>query len=201
VHLPNGKGSIILKELLGPVSAGTLRHELGIIRQLTGVEGVSRLAPVTFLLTQLRWKIMAAFPWKRCAPNGWKCQRCWYRIAAGWHRCTVHRCGVVHKDINPANILLTGPEREPLLIDFDHATTFAEERPGFVHHREIAGNLAYLAPEQTGRMGRPVDQRADLYGLGATLYELITGKQPFEGGDPLQLIHDILARVPTPPRS
>ncbi len=84
----------------------------------------------------------------------------------------MHRRRVVHKDINPANILVAGSGRWPLLIDFDLATTFVEERPAFVHHREITGTLAYLAPEQTGRTGRPVDRRADLYSLGATLYEL-----------------------------
>ena len=69
----------------------------------------------------------------------------------------------------------------------------------FTHHGEIAGTLAYLAPEATGRTGRPVDQRADLYALGATLYELATGAPPFGAGDPLRLIHDHLARVPVPP--
>ena len=78
-------------------------------------------------------------------------------------------------------------------------SSFAEIRPEFTHHAEIAGTLAYLAPEQTGRTGRPVDQRADLYALGATLYELATGEPPFGTGDPLRLIHDHLARVPVPP--
>ena len=84
-------------------------------------------------------------------------------------------------------------------MDFALATTFAELRPEFTHHSEIVGTLAYLAPEQTGRTGRPVDQRADLYALGATLYELATGAPPFGAGDPLRLIHDHLARVPVPP--
>ncbi|HUL26655.1 MAG TPA: AAA family ATPase, partial [Streptosporangiaceae bacterium] len=77
--------------------------------------------------------------------------------------------------------------------------SFAEIRPEFTPHSEIAGTLAYLAPEQTGRTGRPVDQRADLYALGATLYELATGGPPFGSGDPLRLTHDLLARVPVPP--
>jgi hypothetical protein len=72
--------------------------------------------------------------------------------------------------------------------------------PSRVHPpAEIVGTLAYLAPEQTGRTGRPVDQRADLYALGATLYELATGEPPFGSGDPLRLTHDHLARVPVAP--
>ena len=84
-------------------------------------------------------------------------------------------------------------------MDFALASSFAEIRPEFTHHAEITGTLAYLAPEATGRTGRPVDQRADLYALGATLYELATGEPPFGTGDPLRLIHDHLARVPVPP--
>ena len=75
----------------------------------------------------------------------------------------------------------------------------AEIRPQFTHHTEIAGTLAYLAPESTGRTARPVDQRADLYALGATLYELVTGRPPFGSGHPPRLVHDHLARVPVPP--
>ena len=79
------------------------------------------------------------------------------------------------------------------------ASPLAEIRPEFTHHAQIVGTLAYLAPEQTGRTSRPVDQRADLYALGATLYELATGEPPFGSGDPLRLVHDHLARVPVPP--
>ena len=79
------------------------------------------------------------------------------------------------------------------------ATTFAEVRPEFTHPNEIIGSLPYLAPEQTGRTARAVDQRADIYGLGATLYELATGEPPFGTGDPLRLSHDHLARVPVAP--
>jgi len=78
-------------------------------------------------------------------------------------------------------------------------TSLAEIRFEFTHHTEIVGTLVYLAPEQTGRTGRPVDQRADLYGLGATLYELATGEPPFGAGPASRLLHDHLARVPVPP--
>jgi signal transduction histidine kinase len=113
----------------------------------------------------------------------------------------MHRRGVMHGDITPANILLT-PDGAPVLVDFALATTFAEIRPEFgpvARGSEIAGTLAYLAPEQTGRTGRSVDQRSDLYALGATLYELATGAPPFGSDDPLRLTHDHLARVPAPP--
>jgi hypothetical protein len=85
-----------------------------------------------------------------------------------------------------------------LLAVIHRSRFFTEIRPEFTHHAEITGTLAYLAPEATGRTGRAVDQRADLYALGAVLYELATGGPPFGAGDPLRLIHDHLARVPVP---
>jgi serine/threonine protein kinase len=84
----------------------------------------------------------------------------------------------MHRDISSANIVVSR-DGTPCLMDFALATSFAEIRPEFTHHTEILGSLEYLAPEQTGRTGRPVDQRADLYALGATLYELATGAPPF----------------------
>jgi serine/threonine protein kinase len=110
----------------------------------------------------------------------------------------MHQRGVIHRDITPANIVVSA-DGTPCLVDFALASSFAEIRPEFTHHAEIVGTLAYLAPEQTGRTGRPVDQRADLYALGAVLYELATGAPLFGTGDPLRLIHDHLARVPVPP--
>lgn len=111
----------------------------------------------------------------------------------------IHRKGVIHKDFNLHNILLSGPEMRPLIIDFDLATVSTEERPSFIHHNQIAGTLAYMAPEQTGRMSRPVDHRVDIYAFGVTLYQLVTGRLPFKQTDPLRLIHDHLARIPIPP--
>ncbi|GAA1645761.1 diguanylate cyclase [Actinoplanes couchii] len=108
----------------------------------------------------------------------------------------LHERGVLHKNITPAAVRRTGPRL--VLGDFELATTYPLERPRFTHHRDITGTLAYLAPEQTGRTGRPVDQRSDLYSLGATLYEMATGAPPFGAGDPLRLLRDHLTRVPDP---
>jgi Protein kinase domain len=102
-----------------------------------------------------------------------------------------------YRDITAANVVISR-DGAPCLVDFALAAPLGEIRPEFTHHSEIAGTLAYLAPEATGRTGRPVDQRADLYALGATLYELATGGPPFGTGDPLRLTHDHLARVPVP---
>jgi signal transduction histidine kinase len=109
----------------------------------------------------------------------------------------MHARGVIHRDINPANIVVS-PDGAPCLVDFASATSLAEIRPEFTHHTSIVGALSYVAPEQTGRTGRSVDQRADLYALGATLYELATGQPPFVSKDPMRLIHDHLACVPAP---
>jgi signal transduction histidine kinase len=110
----------------------------------------------------------------------------------------MHRRGVMHRDITPANVVLSR-DGAPCLVDFASATPLVEVRPEFSHHTQIVGTLAYLAPEQTGRTGRSVDQRADLYALGAILYELACGAPPFGSGDPLRLVHAHLARVPVPP--
>jgi diguanylate cyclase (GGDEF)-like protein len=112
----------------------------------------------------------------------------------------VHDRGVIHKNLHPAVLGLAAGR--PHLSGFEMATTFAEERPAFTHQSRIAGRLAYLAPEQTGRTGLPVDHRADLYALGASLYDLATGRPPFGDGtgDALQLVHDHLARRPVPPQ-
>ncbi len=114
------------------------------------------------------------------------------RILAG-----VHRAGVIHRDINPANILI-GEDGEPMLIDFDLGV-LASNHLAVEPDGQIVGTLSYIAPEQTGRTGRAVDQRADLYSLGAVFYEMATGHPPFERPDALELIHDHLVHEPTPP--
>ena len=196
-----GAESIIRKEPLGPAAADRRRHETGILERLAGVDGVAHLIqdaaePDAILLEDVGGVSLDA-----ALRAGRLDVPTLLDIALGLSRiiASVHHAGVIHLDINPANILLTGSGRRPVLIDFDQATTFAEQRPGFTHHSEIAGTLAYLSPEQTGRTGHAVDQRADLYALGVTLYETAVGQRPFAGDDPLDLIRDHLARVPPAP--
>ncbi|MEZ4295563.1 MAG: AAA family ATPase [Polyangiaceae bacterium] len=108
----------------------------------------------------------------------------------------IHRRGIVHRDVNPQN-LVKNPQTGLLkIIDFDLASLLADENGKIRAHSQLQGTLRYMAPEQTGRMNRAVDSRADLYSLGATLYELFTGSPPFALSDPMELVHAHIARRP-----
>jgi hypothetical protein len=190
--------SVIRKQLLGPEGPQRQQHELGVLRRLRGVAGIAQLVdaaqyPDSVLVEDIGGTSLAVLarplPVDELVPLAVKLAR----AVAG-----MHRRGVLHRDITPANVVVS-PAGEPCLVDFGLAMSSAQLRPEFTHLREVVGTLAYVAPEQTGRTGRSVDHRADLYGLGATLYQLATGEPPFGFGDPLRLTHDHLARVPRPP--
>ena len=109
---------------------------------------------------------------------------------------TIHANGVAHLDINPTNILIA-EDNSLRLIDFGISNRFElSQNQTFHHHNTLSGTLYYLAPEQTGRVNRSIDNRADFYSLGITLFEILTGQRPFQGGDPLELIHAHIARQP-----
>nr|MBA3531901.1 AAA family ATPase [Ardenticatenales bacterium] len=114
---------------------------------------------------------------------------------------TVHEKGVMHKDLNPSNIVLNPATGELKLIDFGLATVLSREKPALHNPNHLEGTLPYLSPEQTGRMNRAVDYRTDFYSLGVTLYELLTGQLPFMSSDPLELVHAHIAQQPVPPSS
>ena len=105
---------------------------------------------------------------------------------------------VVHKDIKPANILIQPASKQIKLIDFSIASRLPKETQQTQAPRGLEGTLAYLAPEQTGRMNRGIDYRTDFYGLGITLYELLSGELPFPSKDPLELVHCHIAQPPVP---
>src|SRR5882757_3967678 len=110
----------------------------------------------------------------------------------------VHRRGLVHKDIKPANILVNRTTGAVKLTGFGIASRLPRERQAPAPPESVAGTLAYMAPEQTGRMNRSVDSRSDLYALGVTLYEMLTGTLPFTAVDPMEWVHCHIARQPVP---
>jgi PAS domain S-box-containing protein len=111
----------------------------------------------------------------------------------------LHQRGLVHKDIKPANILVDRATGQVWFTGFGIASRVPRERQAPAPPEVIAGTLAYMAPEQTGRMNRSIDSRSDLYALGVTLYETLTGELPFTASDPMEWVHCHIAREPTPP--
>src|SRR3954467_546824 len=111
----------------------------------------------------------------------------------------LHGRGLIHKDIKPANVLVHGASGQVWLMGFGIASRLPRERQAPEPPEFIAGTLPYMAPEQTGRMNRSIDSRSDLYALGVTLYEMVTGTLPFTASDPMELVHSHIARQPTPP--
>ncbi len=191
-------GTVIRKELLGAEAQRRVQHEVGVLERLRGVVGVAQVLdapryPGSITLADAGQASLARAVKPFAIDDLIGLAATLAKAVAG-----MHDRGVLHRDICPASIVLA-PDGAPSLVSFGLARSLAEIRPEFSHHSQIVGTLAYLAPEQTGRTGRPVDQRADLYALGATLYELATGEPPFGSGDPLRLTHDHLARVPAPP--
>ncbi len=200
-RLPGNGSCVVLKQAIGAEAIRRLRHETAILERLDKVDGVVRIARIPPQANTLALQDVDGVPLSQLAKTeqlsllnvvGMTCALA--RVLAG-----VHRAGVIHKDINPSNILVSGPGHIPTLIDFNISSDVAEEQPVFTHQSHIAGTLAYMSPEQTGRTGRIVDQRADLYSLGVTFYELATGRKPFDSDDLLDLVHDHLVRVPAAP--
>lgn len=111
----------------------------------------------------------------------------------------VHQRGLVHKDVKPANILVDRSTGKARLTGFGFASRRPRERQSPAPPESIAGTLAYMAPEQTGRMNRSIDSRTDLYALGVTLYQMLTGVLPFTASDPMEWVHCHVARKPVPP--
>ncbi|MEG4075730.1 AAA family ATPase [Microcoleus sp. Pol14C2] len=105
---------------------------------------------------------------------------------------------VIHKDIKPANILINPDTKQIQLIDFSIASLLPRETQEIQNPNILEGTLAYLSPEQTGRMNRGIDYRSDFYSLGVTFYELLTGRLPFISDDPMKLVHCHLAKHSIP---
>jgi predicted ATPase/class 3 adenylate cyclase len=110
----------------------------------------------------------------------------------------LHRAGTLHRGLSPSCVVFS-KTGQAILTDFSHATDHSGLRPAPRAVGLMAGRLAYMSPEQTGRINRSVDDRSDLYSLGVILYQMLTGVVPFPGNDPLALIYAHLATRPTPP--
>ncbi|MFB2919392.1 trifunctional serine/threonine-protein kinase/ATP-binding protein/sensor histidine kinase [Aerosakkonema funiforme] len=107
----------------------------------------------------------------------------------------LYRERVIHKDIKPSNILINPQTKEVKLIDFSIASLLPRETQTLVNPYVLEGTLAYISPEQTGRMNRGIDYRTDFYSLGVTFYELLTGELPFSSNDAMELVHSHLAKT------
>lgn len=113
----------------------------------------------------------------------------------------VHSRKIIHKDINPSNILYSRSKGDVKLIDFGISTRLEREQAEVSTQGVTEGSLPYMSPEQTGRMNRYVDYRSDFYSFGVTLFELFTGRLPFDTSDPIKLIHFHIAKQPIAPRN
>ena len=111
----------------------------------------------------------------------------------------LHQRGIIHKDIKPANVLANPLTGRCWLKGFGIASRLPRERQTAKPPELVAGTLAYMAPEQTGRMNRSTDRRSDLYAFGVSLYEMLTGALPFMASDPMEWVHCHIARKPISP--
>lgn len=110
----------------------------------------------------------------------------------------IHAANIIHKDINPANVVVNPATGQVKLIDFSISSILTRETPSLTNPSVLEGTLAYMSPEQTGRMNRTLDYRSDFYSLGITFYELLTHQLPFTATDPMELVHCHIAKQPTP---
>jgi len=116
----------------------------------------------------------------------------------------IHAANIIHKDINPSNVIFNPVTGQVKIIDFSISTklTKAEKKStAFTnqHQGRLEGTLAYISPEQTGRMNRSLDYRTDFYSLGVTFYELLAQQLPFKAADAMELVHAHIAKQPVPP--
>ncbi|WP_346341712.1 AAA family ATPase [[Phormidium] sp. ETS-05] len=111
----------------------------------------------------------------------------------------IHSANIIHKDINPSNIIYNEATGEVKIIDFGISTVLSRETTTITNPDLLEGTLAYISPEQTGRMNRAIDYRTDFYSLGVTFYEMLTHQLPFTATDALELVHCHIAKQPVPP--
>ena len=135
--------------------------------------------------------------WQKCSTSLSEFLKIAIQLADALHYINT-KC-IIHKDIKPANILICPKTHQIKLIDFSISTLLPKEQQQLINPNVLEGTLAYISPEQTGRMNRGIDYRTDFYSLGVTFYELLTGVLPFDSNDPMELVHCHIAETPLSP--
>jgi predicted ATPase/transcriptional regulator with GAF, ATPase, and Fis domain len=190
------------REPLSPFDVQLLEHEYTILQglQLPGVIRVHEFLRhdrgcCLVLEDPGGMPLQALLPWRRLDLEAFFTLAIQLATLLG----ELHQQDIIHKHLNPSSILMHPTTGEVWLADFSLASRAVSETPGSFPLSLMPSTLAYLSPEQTGRMNRMVDYRTDLYSLGVTFYELLTGSLPFQSDDALELIHCHIAKLPTPP--
>jgi PAS domain S-box-containing protein len=202
----DGDGAAVLAVLSAsehpaPVFVDQLAHEYALKDELDGRSAARPLALVReHGRTMLLLEDPGAGPLARLLGPPMEMGR-FLRFAIGLSAALrqLHERGLIHKDIKPANALVDSATGHVWLTGFGIAARLQRERQSPEPPELVAGTLAYMAPEQTGRMNRSIDSRSDLYSLGVTLYEMLTGTLPFMASDPMEWVHCHIARQPVPP--
>jgi PAS domain S-box-containing protein len=195
---------VILKTLAeGTEGAGTLGREYELIRSLE-LDAVPRAIELITVGSRVILVLEDAGPTrlKALIPTEGMDSGSFLRLGVQLAEILegLHHRKLIHKDINPNNILVDPDTGRVTLIDFSIASRVPAEYQELRHPSVLEGTIAYLSPEQTGRMNRGIDYRTDFYSLGVTFYEMLTGRLPFDSSDPLEVIHGHIARTPVAPR-
>jgi GAF domain-containing protein len=193
---------VVVKQAIGAPAVRRLGHEVAMLRRVAHVAGVPVVletpAPDTLVLRDDGGIALADFLREHRLGID---QVVAYALGAARILAAVHKAGVVHKDIGPGNLLIHPETLAPTLIDFNISVLAGAQAPtgSAAAEGEIAGTWAYMSPEHTGRTGRAPDARSDLYSFGVTLYQVLTGRKPFETEDLLELVHAHLVQMPEAP--
>lgn len=160
------------EQIVKAISLETFDHRLGLILEDFGGESLAKLLETETL--SLRANLNIAIQIVKALAY-------------------LHQNQIVHKDIKPSNIIINSQTEQVKLTDFGIATKLNKENPQFNNPNCVEGTLAYMSPEQTGRMNRTLDYRTDFYSLGITLYEMLTDQLPFPSKDPLEIVYSHIA--------
>lgn len=201
-QIPDQQHRVLLRQLHDDSQLGRHQHELNLLRELAGQAVLQPLARQPEAASRIQlFEPIDGKPLTRLLaspPISWQ-QGLSIALQISQQLGQLHEAGITHKRLNPDNLWFNPDTGQVWLLDLTHATRLKREQPGWHHVQLAADSLPWLAPEQTGRINRAIDTRTDLYSLGATLYQLMTGQLPFSSENPAQLIHDHIARQPLSP--